>query len=302
MDIFKTIRFLREKLNISQGGMIKDMSNATYSRIENGQRNLKLETLQEISERFNMTLSEFLLFSDVDSDFMNFRKDMNACLADIYNIENKEQLIKAYYPKGDIDSFSIKELISYLSIKCIFCTLWKDITAPTEKELDYIVKYLENKSFYTMQDYRVIVNTIMFLNDSQVETVIHKMYPVDFYDKRPELLKNYANHTITNLISSYIYKLEYQKALYYVDFIEKNFNLDSNYYFKLVIAYHKNVALRFAKRELYYFDEARDIVNMIVKISDPATGRQFEEELNNLSFRADYYIDLTNYPRTVIKD
>lgn len=302
MNLFESIRFLREKLRIPQGSMIKGMSNTTYSRIENGQRNLKFETIQEISQKFDMTISEVLLFSDTDTEFLNFKHEMATCLENIYDIEKKEYFLNKYFPKGLVDSFSQKELGYYLCIKAIFCTLWAEITPPNAIELEYICEHLRKKTFYTMQDYRVVVNIIMFLNDEQVETVIHQMYPIEFYEKRPELLKTYARHIITNLISSYIYKLEYNKALYYVDFIEKNFDFNTNYYFRLVIAYHKNVALRFAERELSYFDEARDIVNVIAKISDPLTGKQFTEELNNLSFKADYYINLVNYPRTIIKE
>lgn len=302
MNLLESLRYLRERLNISQGSMIKKMSNTTYSRIENGQRNLKFETLQEISNRFDMTINEVLLFSDLDTEFQEYKKAMQDCLENIYDLTKKEQYLKKYYSKGDIHSLNIHELNYYLGTKAIFCKLWRDITPPTSNELDYLVNYLENKNFYTLADYRITVNTIIFFEDSQTTKIIEKMFPVECYDKRPDLLKSYARHTITNLISSLIYKLQYEKALYYVDYIEKQDSFDFDYYFRLIIAYHKNVALRFAERDLGYFDEARHIVSIIKKISDPLTGAQFETELNNLSLQADYYIDLVDYPRTVIKN
>lgn len=79
-------------------------------------------------------------------------------------------------------------------------------------------------------------------------------------------------------------------------------DFSADYYLRLNILYHKNVALRFLKSDTLYIERAREIIKIMYAISDPQTAEQFETALNHITEDLSYYQNTRNYPRTTVKE
>lgn len=302
MDILDSIKYLRTQLEIPQENMIENMSASTYSRIENGQRQLKFDTLKLICDKLGITVNELLEFSETDTDDQKFAILLNQALQFPKRTLVKNELLKDFFPKQHISKMETTDLAKYCSIKCLLGSIWKEISPLTDDEIHYLYHYFINKQFYVQKDYQIAMNSIVFFSTEQISEIIKRMYPVKFYEKRTQKTKGYATHIITNAITSCIYRLEYKAALYYIELAESTMDFSTNYYLRLNIQYHKNIALRFVKRDTVYIEKARQIIGIMYEISDKQTAEQFEDELNKIINKADYYFDTNNFPRTTIKE
>lgn len=302
MNFFESLSFIRRRLNLSQGEMLENTSHSTYSRIESGKRQMKLEQLKLIADKFGMNLKELLEFSNIDTEYEKFVNFFRNCAEEPDNESNKEKLITTFFPKKKLHDMNSYELTYYYSIKGYMGTKWPEIGIPTAKDLEFIDNYLSGKSFYTQKDYHIAMNIINHFPLKQRTKIVEKMYPVILPEKRTDSLKKYANHMVTNLISSCIYELEYEIALKYVELAENTMDFSVDYYLRLNILYHKNVLLRYLKQDTLYIERAREIIKIMYAISDPSTAEQFETELNNLDKDPKYYSDNKSYPRTIVKE
>lgn len=302
MNFFESLSFIRRKLNISQGDMLENTSHSTYSRIESGKRQMKLEQLKLISDKFGMNLKELLEFSNIDTEYEQFLNLFRICADDPNNESNKNKLLKLYFPEKDINIMNSFELTYYYCIKSYLGAKWPDINTPTIKDTEFIIKYLTEKNFYTQKEYQIAMNILNHLPINNRIEIVDKMYPVLLPEKRTDSLKRYANHMVTNLISSCIYELEYETALKYVQLAENTMDFSVDYYLRLNILYHKNILLRYLKQDTLYIERAREIIKIMYAISDPETAKQFETELNNLTTNPKHYMKNEDYPRTIVKE
>lgn len=298
MIFSETLRFIREKRHIPQNKMLKDKDSSQYSRIESGKAQLKIGTLIKLTEKLGLTVNEFVQFSAVDAELQKLSKEMNFCIDNPDLEYQKQELIKKY---KQLDKTPRKQLTygktAYLyAIKCMLSRYWKEIPAPTPDEINYIFKLLDDSDFYGQLDYILAVNIVPYFNKSQVDTIIKKMYPLKYPERRTEQTKTYANLLITNVISVRTYSLDYQTALEYVKIAQKNTQIRDNYYFHLNILYHKNNILRFIEKDTKYIEEARKVIQIIYDIGDTKTADTFLEELNNLTKDPEYYKDTYDIP------
>ena len=302
MDFFESLSFIRKRLRISQGDMLENTTPSTYSRIESGKRQMKLDQLKLIADKFGMNLKELLEFSTIDNEYELFINLFRTCAEDPNDDSNKKKLLKDFFPEKKIKFMNNNELTHYYVIKGYLGDEWTEIGIPTQEDLEFIVQYLCEKSFYTQKDYQIGMNIIKHLPLKQRTKIIDKMYPIILPENRTDSLKKYANHMVTNLISSCIYELEYETAFKYVQLAENTMDFSSDYYLRLNILYHKNVLLRYLKQDTLYIERARDIIKIMYAISDPSTAKQFETELNKLDKDSNYYTKNKNYPKTIVKE
>ena len=302
MDFYEALSFIRRRLNISQGDMLENTTHSTYSRIESGKRQIKIDTLGLIAKKFGMNFKELLEFSNFDSDYEQFIEIFRDCAQDPDDENNKKKLLEKFFPTKKIDQMNNDELTCYLAIKGHMGTKWLDIGPPTPNDLKFAVKYLTQKSFFTQKDYQIAMNVINHLTLKDRIRIVEKMYPVILPEKRTASLKRYANHMITNLITSCIYELEYETALKYITIAENTMDFSVDYYLRLNILYHKNVVLRYLKQDTIYITRAREIIQIMYAISDPSTAAQFEKELNELTDNPKHYLENKDYPRTIVKE
>lgn len=302
MNLFESISFIRKKMNISQENMLPDTPHSTYSRIESGKRQIKLTTIKQIAQRFNMNLKELLEFSNVDTKYEQFNILLRECMATPNKELSKKQLLTHFYLPKNLKDMNDLELTFFYSIKGNLAPEWEEIGLLTEEETSFIINRLKQKSFFTQKDYQIAMNIINSITIQQSIELIDLMYPVYLPERRPDTLKRYANHMITNIITASIYELDYKTALKYVELAEKTMDFSADYYLRLNILYHKNVALRFLKSDTLYIERAREIIKIMYAISDPQTAEQFETELNHITEDPSYYQGTRNYPRTTVKE
>lgn len=291
MIFSNTLKFMREKRNIPQNKMLSSKDSSQYSRIESGKAQLKLNTLYELTKSLGVTLTEFIQFSNIDNDSIQFTKEINYCI-DNPDLEYEKQQLLIKYKKLDqthINLMTLENIAFYYTIKSMLSPYWKEVTAPTAEEIEKIFQQLINKNFYSQYDYMLALNLIPYFNKLQLDTIANRMYPLEYPEKRTEKTKIYSNLLITNIISSLTYELDYKSALKYVEIAQANSSLRDNYYFHLNILYHKNILLRFLENDTKYIEKAREVIQIMMDIGDKKTAKQFLEELNNLNTDPNYY-------------
>lgn len=304
MEILETIKEIRELLGIPQSKMIPSMSGTTYSKIERGVVDLKFDVLTQICTTLGMTYEELILYSDKRNPSV-FRKRLNNCLKNHDDEVMKKNLLNEFYPNPTkkIEELNFLELNNYCAIKTMLGDNWQELGRYTLEDISYIYKFLINKKYYTQADYQILMNTLLFMDKEQASSLISKVYPIQDISLRTDLLISYGHHALLNVISTAIYRLDYNYALHIINFTENLKSVKYDYYISLDIEYHKNVVFRFLKRDTEYIERAREIINSMRHIRDDETAFIFETELNNLTERADYYLNETihRFPRTSIK-
>ncbi|MEI5995617.1 helix-turn-helix domain-containing protein [Candidatus Enterococcus mansonii] len=304
MSYLESIKHIRELRNIQQKDMLPGvLSHSGYSKIENGKSTLKLDTLQEIIDRLNISLEELSLYAENNNLINNFIKIFNSAITDPENEMIITKLLNhpLYKVNKDIKTMSQKEVIAYAAIKNIMSGLTKNKVTPLNNyEKEYIVEYITSTNFYGQYDYLLILNTITCLTEEQSNIIIRHMFPVTDTKNRTAKTLNYAFLVLSNVITIAIYNLDYKKAIDYISLAETMIDTSTSYHSRMILEYHKNIALRFLKKDTIYIEKARQIIQITRFIGDEKTARSFETELNNLTTKADYYLETHKYPTILV--
>lgn len=300
MNILLTIKKIRKLLGISQAKMISGMTKSTYSKIERGEIDLKYNILIQICDTLGMSVQE-LLFFEQQQDHLDFKNKLEYCIKNNNNEKEKIIFLNKYYFSNlkNLELMSTLEIVYFTSIKTIFHGKWSEIEIYTPQEIAFLAKYLSGKKFYVENDYRILMNTIMFFNTIELKLVLNAMYPISESSKRTSQLINRATRALINLVSTQIFRLEYKEAMKTIDFINKTINFENDYFLTLSLGFHKNLALRFIERDTLYIEKAREIIAIIKLVAGEEIANTYSIELNNLTEKADYYLDemVSNYPR-----
>lgn len=303
MDILQAIKELRILSDIPQAKMVRGMSRSSYSKIEKGDTDLKYKVLQQICTRLGVTVHELLMYAAEDTNII-YRRKLNACISNRYDSKKKIDLLNHFYcsDKG-IKDMSVDELKYYSGIKCLFGGVWNEVSKYSENDIKEISNVLSQQHFYVQGHYQILMNSIIFMNATQIDILLNKMYPINKLTQRTDLLINFSARALINLITQYIYTMEYREALKIVEFAEKNITYNNDYFLALSLDYHKNIILRYINRDTLYIQKARDIISIFRSIKADDIADEYERELNNLTEQADYYFDeaVANYAITKIE-
>lgn len=285
------MRELRERNNIPQNKMLLGVDRSQYSRIETGKAELNFKTLNKICDRFGLTLKEYIALDDSTNHIDELLTEFRDCSRHMNNTEKKEQFLDRVTPLLNTPKIKLTRIeINFLfAIRSIMSTYWKEIPELTQEEKQEILDYLVNSKFYSQYDYMLALNTLKHYDTKEIVQVINKMSPLEFFDKRNELTKQYSHLLLTNAITAFIYDQEYNLALEYVEKAHSFIELKDSYYLHLTLLYLKNLSLSFIKNNTKYIEKTRAVIRIIHDIGDIALAKQLEDELDTLHHFPDYY-------------
>lgn len=140
------------------------------------------------------------------------------------------------------------------------------------------------------------MNMVSLLSGEMLDIMVSKLYPISFKEQRDSNIIRYFSLTLLNIVSFSIYNLNYKKALYYLNILEKEVNIQENYYLNISILYHKNIVLRFVEKDTLYIEKAREIIKMVRELGDLPLAEAFETELNELAEDPTHYLNNNKFP------
>ena len=292
----KSIKEIRKLKNIKISSMSIRGSRLAYSRIENNKSKLKLEDLEEVIDTFNLTPEEFIEFSENDNEYNVFKSSFTACVEDCNNEKAKSILLKNYYIKSDLSKKTKKELCYFASISGTFHNVYAEVKSLSDNDIHLVFDRLINQSFYSEYDYFTALNIVTILDEQMQDKLISKLHPIKLRQKRNHNIVKYDSSLILNVVSLNIYNLNYKKALYYIELLKKELDIRENYYLRISLLYHENLALRFLKQDTLYIEKARDVIKIVKDLGDHSLFNAFENELNNLTNNPKYYLKNYKFP------
>ncbi|OTN83986.1 hypothetical protein A5819_003536 [Enterococcus sp. 7E2_DIV0204] len=299
-----SLKNIRELRGISQKDIFPNNANhSAYSKLENGTTSLKIDHLDEILNSLDISLEELFHWTYSTDNVNKFRTIFKEIGRHPNDLEKKKDFLREFYFNDiPIKNMSKKQLSYYCTIKNHFGSIWKEVGLLTKEEIALIVSLLDKKSFYSQYDYTIALNIVQYLTDQQLDSIVSDMLPVKFIEKRTPYLLSSAFNILTNAITCYVYKLDYIKAWDYVQLAEPLVKYTTGYYSKVNLEYSKCLVKRFLERDIRYFDDAWQIINITRAIGDYQTADEMETEINNLSTRADYYLDFKHYESLPINE
>ena len=292
-EALKQIRQAKNK-KISEINIGK--SRFVYSRIENGNTKINLEDLSQILDNLDLSFNEYIMFANYEDPLPEYRRLLNQCISSPDNSFYKSELIAKYYSPNNIKKKTKLERLFLIGIVGNFSSRWDEVKQLNPNEIIYIFEKLVNQSFYSEYDYLTAINLIPMLSIDMLDSLVSALYPIQFKEQRePELIQKFYL-MIMNIVSFSIYNLDYKKALYYIKLVENDINVEENYYLKISILYHKNIVLRFIKKDTFYIEKARQVIKLVYDLGDDSLAQAYEKELNELMEDPSHYLNNFKYP------
>ena len=134
-----------------------------------------------------------------------------------------------------------------------------------------------------------------YMTEQQIDILVNSIFPFDDLHLRTSYFINTVFSILTNGITKNIYILDYKKAWEYIELAESIVDNTTGYYPKINLAYSKCIVQRFLEKDTSYIEKAWKIISILNLIGDDMTATAMEEELNNLSEKADYYLDQSRF-------
>lgn len=190
MLISQFIRKIRSESKIPKTKLYEDvMAKKTYEKFENNndETKMRISQLPIIAERLNLSTRELIHYS-TDS-FKNHYEKKYDSFTPIFNsyINTKDNLEKEQFKQEIIDLYNyscshkydnICMYTLYILIKSLMNPYSKIITKPDTTDLIDINHRLKNKQFFSIYDYKMLVNLCIYFNYNDLEHLINKMFPL----------------------------------------------------------------------------------------------------------------------------
>jgi len=301
---FKKIRKLKK---ISKTNILGKPSRLRYHRAETGKSILTVATLKEIAINLNMSTTELLTFANYDYEQQDLKTMIENVLLGIDKEKSKEFILKRYDERQtvlenhqlvDQDIPIIKELNlfqlefkEYITIKVTYANLWNEIDMLTPQEITTTFKLLIYNDFYTENDYNLARHIALYLDSDSLHQLEKKMIPLQYPERRTSQLKKYYHLLITNLITLYLYKMEYQRALELSHLEYKSLNGMENYYFHLNHLFYKYLILWLLDNDPAYLEKAHQLITFVFELGLNETASAFLNTLNILNKTPDFCVD-----------
>lgn len=285
MEVGETLKFFRQKMDLKQEDLLpKDMfSVSTLSKIESGQRTLKVSELQIILDRLSITFAEFFKLTEFDAPQDNFIKDYYTCASNPKDKKNKKTVLKHYKELVKLKEQSQKKLSNYISLVNFFSYHYPEEIQPLDKkETLEIVEKISKKEFLLHYDLTIISNTIFMFSIPKQNEILERIKPKFMPEIRSSESLGYINRLMNNMITANIYCRDTKQALKNIE-TAKNLNYSptqQNQGFKLIIIYLENIVHFLRTKDLDYWVKAKNLVNILELFGDTITAECLSEELD----------------------
>lgn len=273
---------------------------STYSRIEGNRRPLRINDLQSIIEKLEISVDEFFGFATLDEEQKWFREKFYYCTVHPLNKESKKSLVN-YYSSIDIKPRkTLKELSNYIAIKCLFHNQWEEIGEISVSEVSDIYNLLASKHYYFQYDYILINNLITFFSTKQTSILMMKAFPIQDEESRDHTTLTFAYNAWLNLISIKLYNEEYSLA---EEYIKQSYKFDkskTNYNFRLNIRYLTHLTRYLQSADPDDMREISLFIKLLRDIGDEEFAKRVDDEVRMLT-RNKSDQDKARYAATAIR-
>lgn len=273
---------------------------STYSRIEGNRRPLRINDLQSIIAKLEISVDEFFSFATLDEEQKWFREHYYYCSNHLSNKEAKKILVK-YYTSIDIKPIkTLRELSNYIAIKSLFHNKWEEIGKINDDEVTEIYNLLVSKHYFFQYDYILMNNLIAFFTTKQTSILMMKAFPILDEENRDSTTLTFAYNTWLNLISIKLYNNEYALA---EDYIKQSYKFDkskTNYNFRLNIRYLAHLTRYLQTADPDDMKEISLFIQLLKDIGDEEFARRVDDEVRTLT-RNTSNIDKARYAATAIR-
>lgn len=281
MKIEDTLFYIRKNKRLAQRQLLKHVDSSVYSRIESGKKHLKFSELLEILDTLCIPLDEFSKYLDHDSN----GKVMRTLLED-YKATPKDPAIKSAICKYfnaltfDVD-LPIDSLSNYVGIKILFAGIWEEIPPLTSSELNKIYELLVNKIYYFHYDYSILSNTIYLFTDQQIDRLMNKAFPVKDMHYRNAATKEFITNLISNLITTFIRKKDYEKCTYYLNLaMKERENYDLSY--KIMLNFLENLIVYVQTKGTHAKNALEHSINFLNTVGEYDLANALQTELETI--------------------
>lgn len=301
LTLSNALKFFRTQRDIKQSDLAEnDRSN--YSRIENGKAKVPVEHLKTFTDKLSITVSELILYSGLDNDFLYFQKAVKEALIQPQNLTNKHKILELYLDLHPNKNKNNKQLAMYYTIIASFSATYSEIEKLTKDDINYSFSHLIRLPFHTQYDYLLAVNMISYYTLDQIRSITKAMFPIQDPQKRTVETLKYANLLMINTITMEIYNLDYDFVLKFIGAMEKEKLIYENHYYRFLMTYYKHLTNYLKSQDQYSLGMAKQYLIIIQDMYDHNTYEAFKKEQENLIYNPRYYLDLKTFETTNIKD
>lgn len=287
MSVRDTLLFFRKIFGLSQEEVFPDKPRSMYTKIESEKQQLRVKDIQEISARYEISISEFFtVYGQFDEDSVwagIINSTFDNSVSPEQKKENKEKIIDYFNQIKGKKHKSINELRYYYGIKNMFSKLWEEIDPYTEEDLNFAFDYLSTRKYHGYSHYTILMNISTHLKDDKLSEITNIMYPVKYFEYRDHKTRNTTSTIFLNMITAKLYSKEYKKAQEYIDRAHLMDKQNMNYYLKLSLLYLQNLLNYLLTNEIKYYSEIINFVKLVESIGDTQTANQIKEEIEILT-------------------
>lgn len=280
MDIGETLKFIRKNKKHTQREISKGyLDRTTYSRIENDERSVRVNDLQNVLGRMSVNVHEFFSFAKFDLDQQHFRELFSYCDEHPKDEKRKKQLISYYNKLAVKPKKDLRELSNQLAIKSSFHECWEEVPEVTKNDSELVYRMLANKSYYFHYDYSLLSNLIAYFSEEQADLIIKRAIPIKDEEKRDEVTKLYAYNALLNLIHARLHEGKWQPVKKYLKLAKKQPGLLKSYSHRLTLYYFDNLFNYLLTGDPKALETAQLFVKVREDIGDQNTAEAMRKEI-----------------------
>lgn len=285
MEISKALRFVRKKLGLTQKELCTNYIDRTaYSRIESGERPLKISDLREILKSMSIDTGEFFSITSFNEEQQDIRLLFYHCGNNLSDITSKNQLLLYYEKINAKENKTLLELSNYIGIKNFFHQHWEEIEPLSQDDIFIAYEYLTESNYFFQIHYILMTNIIAYLSKRQGEILIKKGFPIKDLNTRNYETRKFAYNTLISFITSRLYDDDFEGALKYIEIGKLQEQSSYNYSYRLNLQYLDNLTKYLSSGDHKYFDEVVKYIDMLESIGDTSHAKDVSEELKALSY------------------
>lgn len=281
MKVEDTLFYIRKNKKLPQRQLLKHVDSSVYSKIESGKKSLRFSELLEILDTLCIPLDEFSKYLNHDTNGKVMRT-----LLEKYKANPKDPTVKsaicAYFNELTFDEdIPIDALSNYVGIKILFANIWEEISPLSTDELNTIYELLVDKIYYFHYDYAILSNTIYLFTDQQIDKLMNKAFPVKDMDYRNAATKEFITNLISNLITTFIRKKDYEKCMYYLNLAkQERDNYDLPY--KIMLNFLENLIVYVQTKGIHAKNALETAINFLTTVGEQDLASALQIELETI--------------------
>ncbi|MBC9809934.1 helix-turn-helix domain-containing protein [Carnobacterium maltaromaticum] len=236
LTLNQTIRKIRIEQKRTQTQFYKGIfSKSVYQKIESGEKKLTIKELIIIADRLGIDLFELitLCHDETKTTIKETRKDIQNTLLMPESQTKREKIFIIHRLLLD----NKKTNLEWFNLYLFFAIAFKDsvdfIFTPNEDDLLYLNKIYEDKTLFTLVDYRIYLNCLNLFGLNRSKFLENKLFPIQQKELRNNEFITTAFGAFINMITLSIYSKNYNKGFIYLKQALKFENREIDYFSKI---------------------------------------------------------------------